>query len=227
MVSPAISIYPAASTPITIVGDSLSGCQEQYQKHPCVHPFPEKEGHRRSEQDSLCLFESAVLPHLDAAHSLARWLTRNETDAEDVVQEAFLRAFKFFGGFYGADGRAWLFSIVRNTCRTWLRHNRAPELSTAFDEEIHSAGSDGSNPEELLLRGVEKQLLWKALEELPASFRQVLILRELEGRSYKEIAGKANIPVGTVMSRLARARKRLRVCLSRDAYQPLREYTSG
>ena len=164
------------------------------------------------EQNKLVRFEQAVLPHLDAAYNLARWLTRNDADAQDVVQEAALRAFKFFGGFRGGDARAWLLTIVRNACYTWLQKNRAHELATAFDEEAH--GVTGDNPETLLLEKVDSQSLKQALEELPAEFREVVILRELEGLSYKEIAGVACVPVGTVMSRLARARKRLQLRLS-------------
>ena len=151
------------------------------------------------------------MPHLDAAYNLARWLTRNDTDAEDVVQEASLRAFKAFAGFRGGDGRVWLLTIVRHTCYTWLRQHRAHELTTEFNEETHSVEHD--TPETLLLARADTQLLRQALEALPVEFREVVILRELEGLSYKEIAGIADIPVGTVMSRLARARKRLELYL--------------
>jgi RNA polymerase sigma-70 factor (ECF subfamily) len=165
------------------------------------------------EPDKLARFEQAVLPHLDAAYNLARWLVRDDADAQDVVQEAALRAFKFFGGFRGGDGRAWLLAIVRNVCHTWLRRNRARDLMTPLDEEAH--GDGGDDPETILLGSVEAQALKRALEELPAEFREVLILREMEGLSYKEIAGVADVPVGTVMSRLARARKRLQQRLGR------------
>ena len=163
------------------------------------------------EQSDVTRFEQAVLPHLDAAYNLARWLTRNDADAADVVQEAFLRALKFFGGFRGGDARAWLLTIVRNACYTWLRRNRVDELATAFDEESHSGESD--DPETILLEGADREMLRQALEALPVEFREVVILRELEGLSYKKIAGIADVPVGTVMSRLARARKRLRLSL--------------
>lgn len=162
------------------------------------------------EKDQLARFEQAILPHMDAAYNLARWLTRNDHDAEDMVQEAYLRAFKFFHAFRGADGRAWLLTIVRNTCYTWLHQNRAHEISTMFDEEIHSVDSDTSNPAILVLRSADDQILREALDELPVEFREVVVLRDLEGFSYKEIAGIANIPAGTVMSRLARARERLK-----------------
>ncbi|MGH9897278.1 MAG: sigma-70 family RNA polymerase sigma factor [Pyrinomonadaceae bacterium] len=166
-----------------------------------------------SEQNKLSRFEQAVLPHFDAAYNLARWLTRNDTDAEDVVQEAYLRAYKFFAGFHGGDSRTWLLTIVRNTCYTWLRQNRTQELGIAFDEEIHSIVSEDASPETILVKSASRQLLKQALEELPVEFRETMILRELEGLSYKEIAGITDVPVGTVMSRLSRARKRLQICL--------------
>ncbi|GAC1391807.1 MAG: hypothetical protein NVSMB38_13330 [Ktedonobacteraceae bacterium] len=162
-----------------------------------------------SEQTIQARFEHAVLPHLDAAYNLARWLTHNDQDAEDMVQEAYVRAFKFFTSFRGGDSRVWLLTIVRNTCYTWLQQQRAHELTTSFDEELHSAANDALNPEKLLLQSFDNQLLREALEELPVEFREVIILRELEGFSYKEITAIASIPLGTVMSRLARARKRL------------------
>jgi RNA polymerase sigma factor (sigma-70 family) len=167
------------------------------------------------EQDKLKRFEKAVLPHLDAAYNLARWLTRSDHDAEDVAQEAYLRAFRFFDGFRGGDSRSWLLTIVRNTCYTWLKQNRAHELTTVFDEEIHSdADSDTPNPETTVLQDIDNQLLRQAIGELPVEFREVLILHELEGLSYKEIAVIADIPMGTVMSRLARARKGLEQSLA-------------
>ena len=154
-------------------------------------------------------FEEAALPHLRAAYNLARWLTRNETDAEDVVQEAYLRAYKHFGSFHGGDGRPWLLAIVRNTCYTWMQHNRSPELTIPLDDDLHEIESKDLNPEALLLQSADTQMVRQALEELPVEFREVLVLRELEGLSYKQIADVSDIPIGTVMSRLARARKRL------------------
>jgi RNA polymerase sigma factor (sigma-70 family) len=129
-----------------------------------------------------------------------------------LVQEAYLRALKSFDGFRGGDGRAWLLTIVRNTCYTWLQQNRSNELSTAFDEEIHNAQEEALSPEALLLRSADRELVKKALQELAVDFREVLIMRELEGLSYKEIAAVAGIPIGTVMSRLARARTQLIKC---------------
>ena len=161
-------------------------------------------------------FEEVVLPHLDDAYNLARWLTRNTEDAQDVVQEAYLRAFRFFDGFRGGNARIWLLKIVRNTCYTWLHQNRAGHSTAPFDEQIHTDTSESQSPETLLLRKADRQLLNRTLEELPPAFREVLVLLELEGLSYKEIAEVLDIPIGTVMSRLARARHRLRETLSRD-----------
>jgi RNA polymerase sigma-70 factor, ECF subfamily len=160
-------------------------------------------------------FEQVVLPHLDAAYNLARWLTRNDQDAQDVTQEAFLRAFRFFDGYQGGNLRAWLLTIVRNTCYSWLHQNRPPETAVEFDEEIHSGETPGgADPEIQVLANADKETLRRALEELPGIFREVLVLREIEGMSYKEIADVASVSMGTVMSRLARARTRLRQSLS-------------
>ena len=164
-------------------------------------------------------FDRAVLPHLDAAFNLARWLTRNDHDAEDVVQEAYLRAYQFFDSFHGGDGRAWLLRIVRNTCYTWLEKNRPRELAVTFDETKHSAETKEAGPEAPLIASEDREMLRRALEELPPEFREVIVLRELEGLSYKDIAAVTGVPVGTVMSRLARARQRLQECLS----EPKRE----
>jgi RNA polymerase sigma factor (sigma-70 family) len=165
------------------------------------------------DQSKQARFERAVLPHLSAAYNLARWLTRNEQDAEDMVQEAFMRAFKFFDGFHGIDSRAWLLAIVRNTCYTWLRQQRLFDHNMPYDEDLHDDGSEMLNPERLVMVNADNEMLKAALEELPVEFREVVILRDLEGLSYKEIAGIIAVPLGTVMSRLARARKRLRQCL--------------
>jgi RNA polymerase sigma factor (sigma-70 family) len=169
------------------------------------------------DPNQLARFEQAVLPHLDAAYNLARWLTRNDHDAEDVVQEAYLRAFKFFGGFHGGDSRAWLLTIVRNTCYTWLQQNRRRELAVDLEEELQLVESNAPSPEAALLQSADNQMLRQALEELPEEYREVVILRELEGLSYKEIADLAELPLGTVMSRLARARKRLAARLGLSA----------
>ena len=170
---------------------------------------------RNVPEQTVARFEQVVLPHMDAAYNLARWLTRNDHDAEDLVQESYLRAFKFFGSFQGTNARGWLLTIVRNTCYTWFRENRPQELTTSFDESIHSTEADPFDPEKLLLQSESGQLIKQAMEELPLEFREVLTLRELEGLSYKEIAVIAGIPPGTVMSRLARARSRLKQHLTK------------
>ena len=159
--------------------------------------------------DKLARFEQAVLPHLDAAYNLARWLTRQSADAEDLAQEAYVRAFEAFDGFRGGNARAWILTIVRHTCYTWLKHSRSQELETPFDEEAHSSAAADSTPEAALLADADREMLMRALQELPVEFREALVLRELEGLSYKEIADVAGVPLGTVMSRLARARKLL------------------
>ena len=161
------------------------------------------------EERAVARFEESVLPQLGAAYNLARWLTRNEHDAEDLVQEALLRAFKAFDRFRGTDARSWLLAIVRNACYTWLRRSRAHEVATVFDEEVHTPDGDAMNPERLALREADTARVRQALEGLPVEFREALVLREIEGLSYKEVATVADIPVGTVMSRLARARGRL------------------
>lgn len=170
----------------------------------------------QSPKEELMSFEAAMLPHLDAAHNLARWLLRNEQDAQDVVQETYLRAFKSFGGFHGSNGRAWLLTIVRNTSYTLLKKkkNHAVDLTTTFDEEIHGAGQESASPVTILEHAEQEELLKEAMDELPAEFREILALRHQEGFSYKEIADIAQIPLGTVMSRLARARDKLKECLA-------------
>ena len=159
-------------------------------------------------------FEWVLLSYLDAAYNLARWLTRDAHDAEDVVQNAYLRAVKSFGGFHGGDGRAWLLAIVRNACYTWLQAKRGRASEAAFDETRHGAAAADESPEHLLLRQEDRQWVRRAVEALPVELREVVVLRELEGLSYKEIAAVADIPLGTVMSRLARARERLQQHLS-------------
>jgi RNA polymerase sigma-70 factor, ECF subfamily len=141
-------------------------------------------------------FEQLVLPHADAAFNLARWLLRGRTDAEDVAQEALLRACRFFRGFHGGDARAWLLQIVRNTCYTWLEKNRPMELSMEFDEEIHLQTC--ATPETLAIACDDRERLIFALETLPPRFREVLVLRELEGCSYKEIAAITSIPIDVI-----------------------------
>jgi len=168
-------------------------------------------GLEASDPQDRLRFERLVVPHLDAAFNLARWLLRSREDAEDVVQEAMLRAFRFFRGFHGGDARAWLLQIVRNSCYSWLEKHRAAELSVEFEEERHPDSS--GNPESLAIAGDNRERLARAIEDLPPRFREVLVLRELEGCSYKEIAAVTAIPIGTVMSALARARRRLQQSL--------------
>ena len=166
------------------------------------------------DQKSSWDFEQEILPHLDAAYNLARWLTHNEYDAQDVVQEAFVRAFRFFGTFRGGNARAWVLRIVRNACYNWLQENKPLQYATEFDENLFGPDPRTPNPEEALLQNASDKMLRQALEALPLKFREVLILRELEGMSYKEIAEVTGMPPGTVMSRLARAREGLRQSLS-------------
>lgn len=162
-------------------------------------------------------FEAAVLPHLDAAYNLARWLLHDDQAAQDVVQEAYLRALRFFDGFRGGDARPWLLSIVRNTCFTWLRDRGHPAVE--FDEDRDSDQVDpalhepAEGPSQLLERKLERAQVNAAIAALPPMFREMLILRELEALAYSDIAQIVGIPVGTVMSRLSRARAMLRAAL--------------
>jgi RNA polymerase sigma-70 factor, ECF subfamily len=168
-----------------------------------------------SDQSKVVRFEEIALPHLGAAYNLARWLVHNDHDAEDLVQEAFLRAFKSFSGYYGGNSRAWLLTIVRNTCYTWLQQNRVLRASEPIDEKLDEVELDFADPETLLLRSIDAQIVRQALGELPVEFREVVVLREMEGFSYKEIASVVDLPLGTVMSRLARGRKRLQALLTK------------
>jgi RNA polymerase sigma factor (sigma-70 family) len=157
-------------------------------------------------------FERFVLPHVDAAFNLARWLLRRREDAEEVAQEALLRACRFFRGFHGEDVRAWLLQIVRNTCYSWLEKNRSRELMVEFDEELHLQSVP--NPESIAITNNDRERLTRALEALPSRFREVIVLRELEGCTYREIATIMSIPIGTVMSSLSRARRQLHLTLA-------------
>jgi RNA polymerase sigma-70 factor (ECF subfamily) len=161
------------------------------------------------DADEKRRFEQAMLPHLDAAYNLARWLTRDGHGAEDVVQQAFLRAGRFFASFRGGDGRPWLLGVVRRVSFDWLRERRA-WAATSLDETADDRADDAPSPEHLAVQKADHERLRREIEELPAEFREVIVLRELEGLSYQEIAGVTGVPVGTVMSRLSRARKRLR-----------------
>jgi RNA polymerase sigma-70 factor (ECF subfamily) len=169
------------------------------------------------EEDSRRRFERLALPHLDAAYNLARWLTHNDHDAEDVVQEAMMRAMRYMKSCRGDDAKAWLLRIVRNTCFDWLKENR-PAERLFLDEDGEAlndiAAPDGGEPHAVAARNAERRQINDAITALPAVYRDVLVLREIEDLSYNEIARIADIPVGTVMSRLARARGLLRQLLS-------------
>lgn len=173
-------------------------------------------------------FESLAMPHLDAAYNLARWLTRNDDDAQDVVQESFMRAMRYMGGFRGDSARAWLLQIVRHTCYSWLKENR-PVQKVALDDiddiddawqEIAAPATD--EPHSMAMRKADRLQINEAIAALPVPFREVLVLRELEDLSYIDIARIADIPLGTVMSRLARARGLMREALMPTARPTLR-----
>jgi RNA polymerase sigma-70 factor (ECF subfamily) len=163
-------------------------------------------------QEKLLRFENQVVRHLDAAFNLARWFTRNDDDAKDLVQEAALRAFNAFDNFRGDDGKVWLFVILRNLFYSSVTRKK-PEQAE-FNEEIHSTGEAAGNPEVLLFRDVETRLVRQAVEQLAAEYREALVLREFEGLSYREIAEATESPLGTVMSRLSRGREQLRHSLA-------------
>ncbi len=166
------------------------------------HDAPPTEERERTQMTGLLL-------HLDMAIGLARWLTRNELDAEDVVQDAYLRAVSYWASFQGNDSKGWLLAIVRNSYYSRLRRNRVQEPMDPFDETLHGMSPDAPNPETLVADQQQKYILRVALDDLPAPYREVLLLREMEDLSYQEIANKVGVPIGTVMSRLSRARKRL------------------
>ena len=180
------------------------------------------------DEAELRRFERLALPHLDAAYNLARWLTRNDDDAQDVSQEAMLRALRYFAAFRGEHVRPWLLQIVRNTCWGWLRENRPAEVTALEDLEdgwaarLEPSAPAGDEPHVAAARRDERDGLNRALAALPVHYREVLVLRELEDLSYREIAAITEVPVGTVMSRLARARSQLRQDLLREGRAPLR-----
>ena len=175
-----------------------------------------------NENEQAATFEQVAMPHLDAAYNLARWLAGNDHDAQDVTQEAMLRALRFFEGFRGGDARTWLLTIVRNTYYSHWRRVRGRDEATEFDEELHSAGDDalrfaasGADPEHAYARTQDVRLLDRALAGIPAEYREALVLREIEDLSYKEIADALAVPMGTVMSRISRARSLLREAFDR------------
>jgi RNA polymerase sigma-70 factor (ECF subfamily) len=169
---------------------------------------------RLTDSPRLSEFEREVLPHLDAAYNLARFVMRNDQDAEDVVQEASLRAFRFFDNFRGGNSRAWFLKIVRNTSFTALKKKLPDEMNIVFEEELHGAKTPPMDAGVALDRAQDRQTVRAAIEQLPPEFREAITLRELDGASYKEIADIAGVPIGTVMSRLARARRQLQTILS-------------
>jgi RNA polymerase sigma-70 factor, ECF subfamily len=191
---------------------------------------PEEAGAPIDAGENRRRFERLALPHLDAAFNLARWLTRNDHDAEDVVQEAMMRAMRYMASCRGDDAKAWLLRIVRNSCFTWLKENRPAErlfLDDEGDAISEIAGPDVDEPLTIALRNAERRQINAAIAALPAAYRDVLVLRELEDLSYADIARIAGVPVGTVMSRLARARGLLRNALSPQGEPGLRMVTGA
>jgi RNA polymerase sigma-70 factor (ECF subfamily) len=167
-----------------------------------------------ADSDELIAFETAILPHLDAAYNLARWLLRSDEEAQDIVHDSFLRAHRYFASFEGGDGRAWLLGIVRNTCMTWLRSKRLFEPLAGLPEQHQWSEDVAPDPERALLVKEDIASLKGCIESLPPEYREVVVLRELEELSYKEIANVAGLALGTVMSRLNRARRRLEDCVT-------------
>ena len=172
-----------------------------------------------TSQEKLHRFEEQISPHLKSAYNLAKWLTRSHEDAEDVVQEAFLRAFSAFESYRGDDGqpqnaKAWLLTIVRNTSMTWLKRNRNAAATLGFEETLDDPRERSPDPEEILLISCDREEVRQALEQLPWEFREAIVLREMEGLSYREISATVGVPLGTVMSRLSRGRDWLRRILS-------------
>jgi RNA polymerase sigma-70 factor (ECF subfamily) len=174
----------------------------------------------RLAQRDLELFEAVVLPHLDDAYTLARYLLRDEHDAQDVVQEAVLRALRHFEGYREGNGRAWLLTIVRNCCYSWQRKHRRDRAVVEYTDEEHGLEErEDSGPEAAVMAESDRWSIDQALASLPTEFREVIVLREIQGMSYKEIVAVSGVPVGTVMSRLARARKRMRDLLRLDVME--------
>jgi RNA polymerase sigma factor (sigma-70 family) len=184
-------------------GNKITGEAVKFNRHGCVTP-----------QERLIRFDQQISPHLKPAYNLARWLTGKHEDAEDVVQEAFLRAFSAFENLRSEDGKAWLLAIVRNTSLTWMKRNRAASAMIGLEQLLADPSEPSPDPEEVLLISGDREEVRRALEQLPAEFREAIVLRELEGLSYKEIAGTVGVPLGTVMSRLSRGREWLRRILS-------------
>lgn len=195
------------------MGIKYARAQSTILRTPRVASPQDNEG--LNSHEKLRRFEAEISPHLGPAYNLARWLMRNHEDAEDVVQEAFLRAFAAFESFRGIDGRPWLLAIVRNTAMTQLSRNRGGSQDPDFDNVARTASASDPDPEAQLLASVGQDQLRDALGKLPDEFRETIVLRELEELSYKEIAAVTGVPMGTVMSRLARGREALRGLLTR------------
>jgi RNA polymerase sigma-70 factor (ECF subfamily) len=180
-----------------------------------------------TDDDTLARFERLALPHLDAAYNLARWLTRDDHDAQDVVQEACLRAMRYFGSFRGEQARPWLLQTVRHTCWSWLKENRPAELVGFDDDDDGDAGRQGiapsgDEPHTAALRRADRLQLNQAIAALPIPLREVLVLHDIEDMPYKDIARIVDIPIGTVMSRLSRAREAMRRALTAEMRPTLR-----
>jgi RNA polymerase sigma-70 factor, ECF subfamily len=172
--------------------------------------------------DERTRFANVVLPHLGDAYALARWLARNDADAQDIVQEACLRAFRGIAGFGDINPRGWVLSIVRNTAYTWLKKHRDPKLVAVDNvEEVEHAGAawdlGTASPEASLIEQADAAQLEAAIADLPVEFRETLVLRDVEGLDYRTIAEVTGVPIGTVMSRLARARRRLMAQLGKES----------
>jgi RNA polymerase sigma factor (sigma-70 family) len=167
-----------------------------------------------TSHEKLRRFEEQISPHLRSAYNLAKWLMRSHEDAEDIVQEAFLRAFSAFESLRGEDAKPWLLTIVRNTSMTWLKRNRNAGATIGLEEVLEEPIERSPDPEEGLLISCDREQVRQALEQLPPGFREAVILREMEGLSYKEISATIGIPIGTVMSRLSRGRDWLKRILS-------------
>jgi len=178
-----------------------------------------RHAHERTEMNEgdLERFERVVLPHLDDAYTLARYLLRDEHDAQDVVQEASLRALRYFDGFSGGDARAWLLAIVRNCSLTWRKRRQVDHRTVPFDDAAAVRTSEDDAPDAAAVQASEQSRVQQAIASLPDEFREVIVLREVQDLSYREIGDVVGVPIGTVMSRLARARKRLAVLLHVDA----------
>jgi RNA polymerase sigma-70 factor, ECF subfamily len=184
-----------------------------YMEHASIPEAPIVKKAPSDSEARLRLFEETILPHLNSAYNLARWLTRNEDDAQDVVQESYLRAFRFFDSYNGGDGKSWLLEVVRNTCFTLHRREKRSAASVAFDEAAHTPRADRPSAEDALVQAGDRKILQHCIEALPEAFREVLVMRELEEMSYRQIAEVSGLAPGTVMSRLSRARKRLEDCV--------------